>query len=186
VRLLSVGRAVPKKGYDILLTALAKLPSTVHWQLEHVGQGPELAALKNQAEQLRINRRISWSGAMAQPQVIERYLSADLFVLPSRITADGDRDGLPNVLMEAQAHALACLSTDISGIPELIDHNVTGILVEPEDVNALQTALIRLIADSDLRQRLGQAGCVRVKQYFDMNIGIDHLEQRFRSGLGHV
>lgn len=181
VRLISVGRAVPKKGYDILLEALARLPDTMHWQLEHVGGGPELSSLKEQARKLGIDQHINWSGAMAQPQVIERYIAADLFVLPSRITADGDRDGLPNVLMEAQAHALACLSTDISGIPELIEHNVTGILVAPEDADALQAALSQLISEPNLRSRIGQAGYDRVNQHFDMNNGIDDLETRFRA-----
>lgn len=179
VRLLTVGRAVPKKGFDLLLQALAQLPDTLHWQLEQVGGGSELSKLGEMAERLGISDRISWSGAMAQPEVIKRYNNADLFVLPSRITEDGDRDGLPNVLMEAQAHAVACLSTSISGIPELIEDGRTGVLVPADNVAALSEALLRLITDPAKRTELGQAGCQRVNQSFDMNAGIDDLERRF-------
>jgi len=179
VRLLSVGRAVPKKGYDILLKALAGLPANLHWQFQHIGGGSELDSLREQADSLAIADRIEWLGAMAQPEVFQLYSSADLFVLPSRITADGDRDGLPNVLMEAQAHALSCLSTSISGIPELINDGQTGKLVASEDVDALREALEQLITQPELRERFGQAGCDRVNQVFDMNHGIDELQQRF-------
>jgi len=179
VQLLSVGRAVPKKGYDILLEALSRLPAELHWRFEHIGGGPQLDNLRQQAESLGVANRISWLGAMSQPEVIQRYIQADLFVLPSRITADGDRDGLPNVLMEAQAHALACLSTTISGIPELIVDQQTGSLVAPEDVDALREALSQLISRPELRARFGEAGWKRVNQDFDMNRGIDDLQQRF-------
>ena len=95
---------------------------------------------------------------MPQTEVIAAYQNADLFVLPSRIAADGDRDGLPNVLMEAQSQRLACLSTEISGIPELVRHGETGWLVPQQDVNALREALEKLISDPDLRTKLGVAG----------------------------
>ena len=132
--IVSVGRAVDKKGYDILLKALANLPAELNWRFEHIGGGELLANLQSEAARLGIDNRIQWLGALPQTDVLAHYRSADLFVLPSKISSDGDRDGLPNVLMEAQSQGLACLSTRISGIPELIEHAQTGWLVLLHDL----------------------------------------------------
>ncbi|MDH3714130.1 MAG: glycosyltransferase family 4 protein [Gammaproteobacteria bacterium] len=175
--LLTVGRAVAKKGLDDLLRALAALPAHCAWRWHHVGGGAQLAALKRLAAELGVNDALHWHGALAQAQVLALYRQADLFVLPSRIVADGDRDGLPNVLMEAQSQRLACVATDVSGIPELIDHERTGILVPPQDTNILQAALLRLITDTRTRKRLGNAGFARVRERFSYQFGIDVLAQ---------
>ena len=179
VVLLSVGRAVEKKGYDDLLEALAALPRTLFWRFEHIGGGAGLEVLKAEARRLGLEDRVTWLGAQPQEEVIAAYRRADLFVLASRLGADGDRDGLPNVLMEAQSQRLACLATRISGIPELIEDEVTGILVPPADPTALSTALARLIADPELRRSLGTAGAQRVRTHFSMAAGIDDLLRRF-------
>lgn len=115
--------------------------------------------------------------------MLEAYRDADLFVLPSKISEDGDRDGLPNVLMEAQSQGLACLSTNISGIPELIEHGETGWLVEQRDAAALTRALQTLIEEPDLRHRLGRAGNTRVREKFSMERGIDLLVERIKGSL---
>ncbi|WP_020679896.1 glycosyltransferase family 4 protein [Marinobacterium rhizophilum] len=179
VRLISVGRAVAKKGYDDLLNALAALPAECAWQLTHIGGGPLLGGLKQQAQALGIDQRIQWLGALPQKQVLESYRTSDLFVLASKIVDDGDRDGLPNVLMEAQSQGLCCLSTSISGIPELIEHQRTGWLVEPGDATGLTAALQRLLHDPALRTTLGQAGQQRVQRVFDVERGIDQLAELF-------
>ena len=183
VCLISVGRAVDKKGYEFLLAALAALPAKLHWHFVHIGGGELLAQLQQQALDLGIDKNIEWLGALPQTEVLSHYRAADLFVLPSKISDDGDRDGLPNVLMEAQSQRLACLSTDISGIPELIVHAQTGWLVEQKNAKALQQALEILICDPDLRSRLGRAGFERVRQNFSMERGIDALEKRLRQSL---
>nr|WP_221237163.1 glycosyltransferase [Roseospira goensis] len=180
VRLLAVGRAVPKKGFDLLLRALAALPGGVHWHLTHIGGGKETRTLKALAADLGLADRVDWRGARDQGEVLAAYRMADLFVLPCRIDADGDRDGLPNVLMEAQSQGLACLSTRLSGIPELIVDGETGVLVEPADVPALTAALARLIADPTARARLGAAGHDRVRAAFDHRTGLDRLAALFR------
>ena len=174
VRILSVGRLVAKKGTDDLLTALGHLRDW-HWRLAHVGGGPLAADLRAQAQTLGIADRIDWLGAQPQDVVLAQYRAADLFVLASRIAEDGDRDGLPNVLMEAQSQALPCLSTAVSAIPELIVAEETGLLVPPSDPGALAAALTRLITDPDLRQRLGQAGCARVRRDFTHDAGIARI-----------
>lgn len=177
--LLSVGRAVDKKGYDVLIEALARLPRSLHWRLVHIGGGERLAALKEQAARQGLESRITWLGGQSQEQVIERYREADLFVLPCRITANGDRDGLPNVLMEAQSQGVACLSTTVSAIPELITDGKTGVLVEPEKPTMLADALTRLIAEPPERLRLGSAGQASVRSRFAMQTGIDILAAKF-------
>jgi glycosyltransferase involved in cell wall biosynthesis len=184
LRLLSVGRAVPKKGLDDLLAALARLPPDLDWRLVHVGGGEALASLRRDAERLGIAQRVQWLGPQPQEQVIEQYRCADLFVLPCRVAADGDRDGLPNVLMEAQSQRLACVSTRLSGVPELILDGVTGLLVEPRDVAALSAAIGRLLADPELRQRLAEAGYRRVRGQFRMDAGISELVTRFAAVIG--
>lgn len=178
VILLSVGRAVAKKGYDVLLESLAGLPSGLHWRLVHIGGGGDLAQLKARAAGLGLSGRIEWRGAQAQTEVLAAYRAADLFVLASRIAADGDRDGLPNVLMEAQSQGLACVATEVSGIPELITGGATGVLVPPGDAAALEAALAGLIGDPDARLRLGRAGAARVRDRFDLAAGIDVLAAR--------
>jgi glycosyltransferase involved in cell wall biosynthesis len=178
VVLLSVGRAVEKKGYDDLVEALALLPRDLAWRFEHIGGGPLLPPLKSRAAALGIGERIAWRGAQPQDVVLESYRRADLFVLASRIAADGDRDGLPNVLMEAQSQGLAIVATNVSAIPELVQNGDTGVLVEPGDRDALTAALHALIADPARRVRLGSAGERRVRTVFDMNAGIDELAHR--------
>ncbi|WP_341894819.1 glycosyltransferase [Ferrovibrio terrae] len=179
VRLLSVGRAVEKKGYDLLLQALARLPTDLYWHFTHIGGGPLLKTLKTQAAQLGIADCITWRGAAAQDDVIAAYRDADIFALASRRDRDGDMDGLPNVLMEAQSQALPCVATTISAIPELINDGETGLLVPSEDIGELMVALNHLIVDPALRHRLGAAAASRVRQTFGMGNGIAELARRF-------
>jgi glycosyltransferase involved in cell wall biosynthesis len=175
VQLVTVGRAVAKKGFDVLLDALARLPADLHWRLTHVGGGERLAALKARAEALGLQERIAWAGPRAHRDVLAAYRASDLFVLPCRVADDGDRDGLPNVLMEAQSQGLACLSTQVSAIPELIQDGTTGVLVPPDDPDALAAALAALIRDPARRRALGRAGAARVGADFDAAAGLDRL-----------
>jgi len=179
VVLLSVGRAVAKKGYDDLLAALGLLPPELHWRLVHIGGGPLAGGLKRQAARLGLAGRIDWRGAQPQPQVLAACREADLFVLAAKTAPDGDRDGLPNVLLEAQSQRLACVATRLSGIPELIEDGRTGMLVPPGDPPALAAALNELIRDCERRARLGAAGEARVRSAFDLTAGIDVLAARF-------
>jgi glycosyltransferase involved in cell wall biosynthesis len=179
VTILSVGRAVPKKGYDDLLRALALLPEGLAWRFEHIGGGALGAALKQQAASLGLSSRITWRGAQPQPEVLAAYRAADLFVLAAKVAPDGDRDGLPNVLIEAQSQRLVCVATAVAGIPELIEPSLTGLLAPPGDPAALARLLERLIRDPGRRAALGAAGERRVRQQFDMRSGIALLAQRF-------
>jgi glycosyltransferase involved in cell wall biosynthesis len=180
VTILSVGRAVEKKGYGDLLDALAGLPPGLNWRFRHIGGGDLLTALRDRATELSIAERIEWLGPATQETVLAALRDADIFALASKIAADGDRDGLPNVLMEAQSQGLCVMSTNSSAIPELIQHKYTGLLVEPGDVAAMTRTLARLIGDPGLRHRLGQAGQARVRAEFSLDAGADQLAARFR------
>lgn len=183
IRLLSVGRPVEKKGFDVLIDALGALPATLNWRWAHVGTGPILDDLKHHARERGILDRIDWHGVQDQDAVIGLYRSSDLFVLPSREGADGDRDGLPNVLMEAQSQGLCCLSTRFSAIPELIIDGETGLLVPPGESGPLRDGLIQLIGDPALRERLGMAGFARVRTHFAAEAGIHRLADLLRGAM---
>ena len=178
VVILSVGRLVEKKGTDVLLEALARLPQELRWRLVHVGGGPLKDKLNHLARALGIAERIEWRGARTQTELLVEYRAADLFALASRVARDGDRDGLPNVLAEAQSQGLACVATRVSGIPELINDD-TGLLVEPEAPEKLARALEMLIRDPAQRRALGEAGRRRVREKFGLEANIGRLASRF-------
>lgn len=182
VIILSVGRLVEKKGTDILLEALARLPAQLHWRLVHAGGGPLKNALQRRADALGIAARIQWRGARTQAEILAEYRAADLFVLASRVARDGDRDGLPNVLAEAQSQGLACVATNVSGIPELIENGTTGLLVSPEAPHELARAIESLAGDPARRRLLGEGGRQRVTRKFGLDENIARLARKF--GLG--
>ncbi len=167
VQFVTVGRAVNKKGLDTLVSALALLPADLDWRWLHIGGGPLREKLKAQATNLGIAERCEFAGSRAQSEVLAAYRGADLFVLPCRIDDTGDRDGLPNVIVEAQSQGLAVLTTAVSGIPELIENGVNGVFVEPDDTQGLALELERLARDPALRASLGAAGEHKVRRQFD-------------------
>jgi glycosyltransferase involved in cell wall biosynthesis len=179
VIILSVGRLVEKKGTDILLEALARLPAQLHWRLVHAGGGPLKGRLERRARALGIVQRVQWRGARTQVELLAEYRAADLFALASRVASDGDRDGLPNVLAEAQSQGLACVATKVSGIPELVDSGRTGLLVAPESPEEFAGALQTLIADPARRRMLGEAGRERVHAQFALEANLGRLARRF-------
>jgi len=181
VQILSVGRAVEKKGYDVLMRALAALPGDLNWTFVHIGGGDQLARLKPLEQKLVIADRITWKGALAQEEVLEHYRRADIFALACRIASDGDRDGLPNVLVEASSQNLVCISTNISGVPELLTDRENGFVVPPEDPESLARALEEAIRAPDLRHRLGRAAEARVREHFDHNSSIRQLTNLFET-----
>ncbi|MHB2264008.1 glycosyltransferase family 4 protein [Aliihoeflea sp. PC F10.4] len=184
VVLVSVGRLVAKKGYADLIDALAMLPKELQWRLVHIGGGELAGPLAQQAERLGIADRIDWRGARPQGEVVEALREADLFVLACREGDGGDRDGLPNVLMEAAAQALPILSTDYAGVPEFVTDGVEGLLVPPAQPRALADALQRLITQPTLRQRLGAAAFARVQTDFSADAGIKTLLQLMSDRIG--
>jgi len=175
VVILSVGRKVEKKGYDDLLNALASLPANLHWRFEHIGAGGLSDALKAQAASLGIADRCVWHGGQPQKAVFAALAAADLFVLASKKAADGDQDGLPNVLMEAAHQGLPLVSTQAAAIGEFIEDGRTGLLVPPAAPRELGIALGRMIADPALRQRLAHRAGEVVRTRFSYEAGVEWI-----------
>jgi glycosyltransferase involved in cell wall biosynthesis len=175
--IISVGRAVEKKGYDDLLKAISLLQKP--FRFVHIGGGKLTDDLMAQADALGISDRIEWRGAQPQEAVLEAYRNADIFALASKITDDGDRDGLPNVIVEAQSQSLPVVATEVSAIPELIRDGQNGLLVPPGDPAALAHALDKLLADPKAAQRMGEHGEAIVRRDLDLNRCIADLAGRF-------
>ncbi len=175
VCLASVGRLVEKKGYSDLLDALALLPPELKWRLTHIGGGPLAKTLAAQAERLGIISQIEWLGRQPQSTVQEVLRQADIFVLASKIADDGDRDGLPNVLMEAQSQSVPCVTTAVSAIPELIDNRDTGLLVAPGDPRALAAAITELAVNPTLRHEFAVRALAKLHADFQMDGGHDAI-----------
>lgn len=167
LQMITIGRAVPKKGIDTVIDALAGLPRELHWRWTHIGGGPLRDILIGRARRAGILERCDFRDARPQEEVLDAYRRSDLFVLPCRIDATGDRDGLPNVILEAQSQGLAVLTTPVSGACELITEGENGVLVEPEDPQALAAAIVKLASDPQWRLALGKRGNARVRQSFD-------------------
>jgi glycosyltransferase involved in cell wall biosynthesis len=153
-RLLAVGRLVEKKGFDLLLHALAR--TRVPWRLDVVGDGPELGRLVALVERLGLGGRVRFRGRLTHSCLPAAYAVADVVVVPARVDRHGDRDGLPNVVLEAMACARPVVASDVAAIATAVGDNDTGLLVPPEDPDRLAAALDRLAADGELRRRLGR------------------------------
>lgn len=168
-RLLSVGRMVEKKGFTYLIDACAEVRERGYpFKLEIVGEPgdqTEIVAAKIAAQNL--GDCITLLPAETQSELAERYRSAIGFVLPCVILEDGDRDGIPNVMAEAMASGLPVIVTNISGIPEIVEHEVNGLLVPPREVGLLADAIVRILDDPELGASLGRTGRRRIEAVFD-------------------
>jgi len=169
-KILSVGRLSEKKGLVHLIRACRILKNQEYDFTCHiVGEGPQRPELRDLIRQLSLEDTVILHGALPYEEVIENYRQATLFVLPCIKSKDGDMDGIPNVLAEAMAMQLPVVSTDISGIPELVDNQVNGLLVRSGDDDALATAMARLLDDPALREKLAQNGRQSIGDTFDIN-----------------
>lgn len=167
--ILAVGRLVEKKGFDQLIEACALLKQQgVRFACTIVGEeGSAGEALRIQIRRLGLTDAVKLHGAVTQDQLRDIYRGAHAFALPCQIMEDGDRDGFPNVLAEAMAMGVPVVSTTISGIPEMIDDGVHGLLVEPRDPWALAGALQRVLTDARLHAELARAARARICERFD-------------------
>jgi colanic acid/amylovoran biosynthesis glycosyltransferase len=158
VDVVSVGRLVEKKGFDVLLDSLATLPGV---ELTVVGDGPERERLEQRARRLGIADRVTFAGAVPHAETLERIAAARVFCLAARPAADGDIDALPVVLREAMARAVPVVATRLTGIPETVDDEV-GWLAAPGSAPELAGALRAALQDEDERRRRGAAARARV------------------------
>jgi glycosyltransferase involved in cell wall biosynthesis len=172
--LVSVGRLVEKKGFDDLLRALAGIDAP--FSLRIYGDGPLEDELVRLRDELGLAGRVDFMGARDSDEVVAALTSADAFVLTPTQTEDGDRDGIPNVLVEAMACGLPVVTTTAGGITELVDHDVNGLLCDPEDVEAIARGIGAVVADPELRRRMGTAGRRTVEADYDVKTAAARLE----------
>lgn len=165
---VAVGRLVEKKGFADLLDAIALLrrAGTVV-PLDIAGSGPEEDALRGRCSALGLDDQVRFLGGLPQHEVASLVGRAAVFAAPCVVGSDGNRDGLPTVLLEAQALGTPVVSTPVTGIPEAVIDGETGLLVPEHDPAALAAALQRLLADHDLADRVAAGGRARVERLFD-------------------
>lgn len=179
--IICVGRLVPVKGQHILLKSVKELVEQkfkVHLRL--VGDGPDRQSLENYVRENNLQNYVTFEGAVNQDRIRELYAKADSFVLASFA------EGIPVVLMEAMAMEIPCVTTCITGIPELIRNNIDGILVAASDETELALAIESLISSPKLRLKIGKAGRKRVIENYNLKPNTNHLGEVFRSRLSHI
>lgn len=170
LQILSVGRFCEKKGFPYLLQACYRLKQRGRrFDCRIVGFGPLQQELEELIRTLQLEECVVLAGKMTQDKLIDEYRRADLFVLPCLVTDDGDRDGIPNVLVEAMAMRLPVVSTPVSGIGELLDHMENGLLAAEKDSGSLAAAVELLLEDPALRRRLGANGRQKVMEAFSLD-----------------
>lgn len=169
IRALCVASLQEYKGHEVLLRALALGGSGVdRIELDLIGDGPLREELQALATELGISSRIRFHGGQSETAVKQALADADLFVLPSIVAADGQMEGLPVALMEALASGIPTVSTTLSGIPELVIPERTGLLATPDDAQSLRETLERLIASGPVLDEYARAGHDLVAREFDI------------------
>ena len=176
-----VGRLVEKKGIDTLIQAMSLLSeSNIEAQLMIAGSGPLESDLKQQKSQLGLSdKQVQFIGALPNTEVVDFVKSLDVFALPCQQDANGDMDGIPVVLMEAMLSGVPVISTYLSGIPELVINQETGLLVQPRDASALAQAINQMMVDKEGSQARVDKAIDKVRKEFSIHINSNRLKQLF-------
>lgn len=177
-------RLVEKKGVNCLIRAckiLLDKGQKIH--LVIVGNGPLKKNMESLVQNLNISDNVSFQGPMPHADVPDWIASLDLFVLPSKKDSRKDQDGIPVVLMEAMASGINVISTRISGIPELVEHEKTGLVVTPDSPEKTATAIQRLLSEPKLRTQLRQNAMLKVQSYFNLTVNAAELGKRLEASI---
>ena len=182
--ILSIGRFIPKKGFPVLLQALDLLTRQgIQFHAKLIGGGPLHGELSKLTLELGLQDRVELLPQMTQSELMSYYRQADMFVLACEVQKNGDRDGIPNVLVEAMAIGLPVISTAISGIPELIEHGVSGCLVTEKDPDALAARIRVLLHQPQMAERFGKAGRARIVASFDSKKNVKRIGELLSDAL---
>lgn len=177
---LSVGRLVEKKGFDDLIRASAILRDRgIPFRCEIIGTGGEEAKLRSLIAELNLGDLVSLPGPMTREELIDRYPQASVFAAPCIVGKDGNRDGLPTVLIEAMALGVPVVATPVTGIPELVRNGETGRIVPERDPETLADAIAASLADRDGARAMATAGRKLVEEEFDLRKNVARLRQHF-------
>ncbi len=177
INLLTVGRLVEKKGISYAVEAVSRLSDRSNLQYRIIGEGPLYSDLKALIRELNMEATVSLLGAQPQSVVIEEMRKADIFLLPSVTAKNGDKEGLPNVILEAQAMKLPVISSKHTGIPEAVLDGVTGLLVPEREIEGMTRSLENLIRSPSKRREMGEKGREHVVSNFNMDKEIIKLEE---------
>jgi colanic acid/amylovoran biosynthesis glycosyltransferase len=176
--ILSIGRLISKKGFDVLIDACPSLRNSGHeFQCEIIGEGPLSAELQVRIDRHDLGKQVLLAGPKPQVEIAARLSRATLLALPCRVDADGAMDNLPTVVMEAMASALPVVSTDVGGIPEMVRDGETGLLVGQNDPVATAEAIARLIGNVELARSFGQKGRKRAEEFFSIEKNVRALRK---------
>ena len=182
--ILSVGRLVEKKGFEDLIRACGILRDQgIDFRCEIIGKGPREAVIRELITHMDLQDHVHLLGPKPQEDVVAMYEQATVFALPCIVAEDGNRDGLPTVLLEAMAMGLPTISTNLTGVPEIIDDGLTGLLIPPQDPPALASALARLLCDSALCKSMGDSATLKVAREFDLRRNVSTLHGWFENAL---
>jgi len=175
-RILSVARLTAKKGIDTILKALALLrDKNIEFEYTLIGDGDDRDSILNLIIELGLQDNCRWLGTIPHDKVIEEFKRADLFVLGCQVAPNGDRDGIPNVLVESLAMGLPATATTVSALPEILHHGKTGLHTPPGDFEAMAKSMLRLLSDTSLRNDVIEQGRHLVHTSFDNRKLIEHL-----------
>jgi glycosyltransferase involved in cell wall biosynthesis len=178
--ILSIGRLVEKKGFQDLLQALLIVKEKgERFRCTIYGDGPLCQQLREWIEEHGLADDVTLMGDRTQQELISVYQNATLFILTPVQTEDGDRDGIPNVLVEAMAVGLPVITTAVAGIPELVENNQNGLLYQPHDVEGISSGILELLRDADNRRQLGCAASKKVMEQFDITQAAKRLKALF-------
>lgn len=179
--IFTVGRMAEKKGFKYLIDAmpriLEKLPKA---KLVMIGDGPERQRLEQQAKELKLEKSVIFAGKVTHKELENWYPTADVFVLPSIVTKEGDTEGLGVVFLEAIASGTPIIGSNVGGIPDIIRHNETGLLVPEKDSNAVAEAIVNVLTDRKLKEKLTKNAMEFVKERFTWDIVADRFAELFR------
>jgi len=183
---LTVARMTQKKGLPTIYKALAGLQQKgIDFQHTLIGDGDDREKILGLITALGLTGRCRWIGTKTHEEVLVHFKASDLFVLGCEIAENGDRDGIPNVLVESLAMGVPALSTRVSAIPEILIDGKTGLTVPPSRPELLEEAMLRLLTDQPLRRRLVSGGQQYVKETFDNGQWIEKLAEIFRRHNEH-
>jgi len=180
--ILAVGRLDHIKGFSVLIDACNEYKNMGgEFECIIIGNGPLKEQLQKQINDYKLSDHIRLVGVMPQEKIKEYLLNATLFVLPSVVTQKGDMDGIPVALMEAMAAGAPVISTNVSGIPELINNNINGLIVEPNNPHQLAAAISELLNNVDLRQKFSSAARHSIESDFSIDKEVDKLYSLFNN-----
>ena len=184
-RFVQACRLIEKKGLSVALHAFARfLGQYPNARLTIAGEGPLLDQLQELARVLKIDQRVSFTGFISQAQLRDIFYTSHIFLHPSETGPDGNQEGVPNSMLEAMASGLPLFATQHGGIPEAVEHGVSGVLVSERDDEALARALLEAAQDPAFLSRVGREGADAVAEKFDLRVQVRKLEDIYLHAMG--